>query len=527
MHLRSDHPPVTTSYEAERRSDNPMNDSIHSRVVIRVLFACVILLLSSSVALGQGGEEPPGMLRNPLNPSGGADPWLTYYDGNYYLAATTWASAWTMRRSPTLAGLKTAEPQRIYFEDDPSRCCNFWAPEFRLFDGPDGPHWYFYYTAGTASTYDNQHTHVLESAGTDPLGPYTYKARLREPDLDRWMIDGDVLALDGELYFLYSAFGPLQSVYIAHMSNPWTIDTPGVLITAPEYRWETMGGVVNEGPVALHHADQTFIIFSASSCATGDYKLGMLTYTGDDPMSRDSWTKDPEPVFQRSDENGVFGPGHNGFFQSPDGTEDWIVYHAVDFPQGACNGRRSTRVQRINWNADGTPDFGVPVATSEVIDAPSGDMGVDPVPEWPALEITRFRSYVYDGAYLRHVDFGLRVDTNLSLLADSQFLLRPGLADPEAVSIESINFPGFFIRRQNNVVILGPDDITEGYAADATWWLRPGLADESAVSLETYGEPGSYLGKMFGIFAVVPVTDSTPITAREDATFWQETEMGN
>ena len=85
---------------------------------------------------------------------------------------------------------------------------------------------------------------------------------------------------------------------------------------------------VNEGPVALQHDDQTFIIYSASYCATADYKLGMLTYTGGDPLAAASWVKDPEPVFQRSDANGVYGPGHNGFFKSPDGTEDWIVYHA-------------------------------------------------------------------------------------------------------------------------------------------------------------------------------------------------------
>src|SRR5690606_40308924 len=57
---------------------------------------------------------------------------------------------------------------------------------------------------------------------------------------------------------------------------------------------------VNEGPVALHHNGRTFIIYSASYCATPDYKLGMLTYTGGDPLSADSWVKHPEPVFQRS-----------------------------------------------------------------------------------------------------------------------------------------------------------------------------------------------------------------------------------
>ena len=72
------------------------------------------------------------------------------------------------------------------------------------------------------------------------------------------------------------------------------------------------------------------IVYSASACWGPDYKLGLLTLTGTDPLNPAHWTKKSTPVFQRNDANGVFAPGHNGFFKSPDGTEDWIVYHAND-----------------------------------------------------------------------------------------------------------------------------------------------------------------------------------------------------
>jgi hypothetical protein len=42
------------------------------------------------------------------------------------------------------------------------------------------------------------------------------------------MIDGSVLELNGGLYFLFSAFGPRQSVYIAPMNDPWTLGGQGV-----------------------------------------------------------------------------------------------------------------------------------------------------------------------------------------------------------------------------------------------------------------------------------------------------------
>ena len=108
---------------------------------------------------------------------------------------------------------------------------------------------------------------------------------------------------------------------------------------------------VSEGPVALQHDGDTFIVYSASFCGTPDYRLGMLRYNGGDPMTSEAWDKQPEPAFERSDENGVFGPGHNGFFRSPDGTEDWIVYHANDSLDGSCDGRRMTRVQHLTQPA--------------------------------------------------------------------------------------------------------------------------------------------------------------------------------
>ena len=104
-----------------------------SRIIrISMLF---VLLATGNIVNGQSdGDGQPGVLRNPLNAYAGADPWLVYYEDNYYLASTTWTSELTMRMSPTLAGLKTAPAVQIYYETDPSRCCNMWAPEFYLLE---------------------------------------------------------------------------------------------------------------------------------------------------------------------------------------------------------------------------------------------------------------------------------------------------------------------------------------------------------------------------------------------------------
>lgn len=313
--------------------------------------------------------------RNPLNNSG-PDPWMTYYEGHYYLATTTWGGAiagLTMRKATTIAGLKEAQPVSVWIDTTPMRCCNFWAPEFVLLDGPNGPRWYGYYTAGTVNCCDNQHMHVIESVSTDPLGPYTYKGQLSD-SIGGWAIDASVLQLDGALYLLFSAWkGNNQNLYIAPLSDPWTLSGDRVLLSTPAYTWEKQTGNVNEGAVALQRDGKTFIIYSASACWGPDYKLGMLTYTGTDPLDPNAWTKSTEPVFQRSDATGVFAPGHNTFFKSPDGTEDWIIYHANDAVTGGCDMNRTPRIQKFTWNGDGTPNFGVPVSTSTDLPVPAGE----------------------------------------------------------------------------------------------------------------------------------------------------------
>lgn len=299
---------------------------------------------------------------NPINP--GPDPYMDYYEGQYYLT-TTQGDGIRLWKSPTVGGLKTAKPTLIWKDKDPSRSEMIWAPEFHLITN----RWYMYYTATSKDGNDDHHRmYVLESDGKDPVGPYHFKGRLFDPASDHYAIDGTVFKNpgDGSWYFIWAA-RPGHVLTIARLANPWTLGSHGVVIPASGFGCEE----VREGPQVLERNGKLFLVYSACDTQKPDYMLGMLIASNNaDLLNPASWKQYPQPVFQRNDEAGVFGPGHNGFFRSPDGKEDWIVYHAKASSAFTYRGR-TTRVQKFTWNPDGTPNFGKPLSTNTPIEEPS------------------------------------------------------------------------------------------------------------------------------------------------------------
>ncbi|NEY31189.1 family 43 glycosylhydrolase [Streptomyces sp. PRKS01-65] len=130
------------------------------------LLAALVLALS----LGQPSATAASF-SNPVEAHKGADPWIAYHDGGYHLVTTSWTDVITIRKAPTLAGLATAPGVQVRKGDAASRCCSIWAPELHFLGG----RWYPYYVAGqNVADYNlTQRSHVLESAGSDPLGPCT------------------------------------------------------------------------------------------------------------------------------------------------------------------------------------------------------------------------------------------------------------------------------------------------------------------------------------------------------------------
>lgn len=306
---------------------------------------------------------------NPLLPRG-ADPWVTQKDGTYYFTYTQGGKL-VLYETKSLSELGAARQQDAWIpESGMPYSRNIWAPELHEINGK----WYMYFAADDGNN-ANHRMYVVENSSPNPMeGQWELKGKVAD-ESDEWAIDGTILDYNGQLYMLWSggnAGAPPQHIYIAKMSDPWTIEGEKIRIASPQHPWEMHGNPINEGPQILINPDgNVLVVYSASGFWVDNYCLGLLSLQEDgDPMNPEHWAKTTQPVFSMNAESGAYGPGHNGFFKSADGSEDWIIYHARTSPGG---GSRNARMQQFTWNDDGTPNFGIPAKVGEPLKRPSGE----------------------------------------------------------------------------------------------------------------------------------------------------------
>jgi len=300
----------------------------------------------------------------------GADPSVVYSNGYYYLAQSD-GDIW-VTKSKTLSGLGSGLRVRVW--DSPASgayCCEIWAPEIQFINSK----FYIYFAADDGNN-NNHRMYALESTGTDPQGAYTFRGKLAATT-DRWAIDGAVMQKGTSLSFVWSGWQGTtnvdQRIYIAPMSNPYTISGERVQLSAPDQGWERVVGspYINEGPEPILRNGKMFIVYSANGSWSDEYCLGWLSASDTaNPLTASAWTKSSGCVFSKRDT--AYGPGHNSFIKSPDNTEDWLVYHANTVSGSSWSGR-SIRAQKFTWDGSGNPVFGTPAAIYDAIPLPSGE----------------------------------------------------------------------------------------------------------------------------------------------------------
>ena len=290
-----------------------------------------------------------------------ADPWIyKHIDGYYYFSASVPEyDRVEIRRAKTINGLSEADGVTIWRKHDEGMLsANIWAPEIHYIDGK----WYIYFAAArTTETNEGLFDHrifVLENESENPLeGEWVEKGQLKT-NWESFALDATTFEHNGVRYLVWAQKDPNiygnSNLYIAKMKNPWTIEDEQVMIAEPEYDWEKIGFLVNEGPAVLNRNGKIFISYSASA-TDYNYCMGVLIADeNSDLLNKDSWHKSEKPVLKTDEENGIFGPGHSCFTVSEDGKKDMLVYHARNYKDivgdPLYDPNRHTFVKELGYN---------------------------------------------------------------------------------------------------------------------------------------------------------------------------------
>lgn len=337
----------------------------------RLIFFTAVLF--SQVIFAQK-EKPDMYFSNPV--FDGADPWIVK-QGKYYYYCFSSGNSISISRSELLT--KKGEARKVWTAPKTGwNRTNVWAPELHLING----RWYIYYAAGESGPpFIHQRAGVLMSESSDVFGKYTDMGMLYtgdNPDMqteNKWAIDMTVFTSGRKLFAVWSGWKDNaltdktpQHLYMAEMESPVRMKSTRKLISSPDLPWEVGGPLdLEEGPEVLKHRGEIFIVYSCRESWTVAYRLGILRLKERDAplLSASSWSE-TGPVF-----TGPTGTGHCSFTVSPDGKEEWIIYHSKK--DSAEGWKRDVRMQPFGWRDDGYPDFGTAVQQGSRLKRPSGE----------------------------------------------------------------------------------------------------------------------------------------------------------
>lgn len=292
-----------------------------------------------------------------------ADPYIyKHQDGYYYFTASyPEYDRIIIRRAKTISALKDAEEKVIWWKhQDKEMSKHIWAPELHFINGK----WYIYFAASRTDAIWAIRQYVLESEAENPLeGQWLEKGKL-EMNFEEFTLDATTFSHQNQRYLVWAQkkYGN-SNLYIAKMKSPWEIEGKQQLIAEPVYSWERKGFNVNEGPAVIKKGDKIFISYSASA-TDSNYAVGLLKADQkSDLLDSNSWSKYEAPIFKSSELTEEYGPGHNSFTEDDYGN-DILVYHSRSYKKiegdPLYDPNRQTRVQRIFWDQNNNPVFGIP-----------------------------------------------------------------------------------------------------------------------------------------------------------------------
>ena len=260
--------------------------------------------------------------KNPM--LNGADPFVLFYEGKYYMYCTTENSDFLVHANDFDTATPEGDGIFVYVSDDMKNWTRhgyalqkgdsmgekwFWAPEVLEYRGK----FYMVYAS---------EEHIAIATADHPLGPFKQENK-------RWLregraIDGSLFVDDdGSVYLYYVRLDGENRIFVAKMKDDLSgieEEYPDCLISATE-PWETIDCLVAEGPFVLKHKGLYYLTYSCNHTRCIDYGVG---YAVSDCPTGPFKKFDGNPILTR---RGHFvGVGHHSFMRVADGTL-YCAYH--------------------------------------------------------------------------------------------------------------------------------------------------------------------------------------------------------
>ena len=254
----------------------------------------------------------------------GADPFILFYQGKYYMYCTTENERELIGANDFSTDTPEGDGIYVYVSDNLKNWTRqgyalkkgdtigekwFWAPEVLEYRG----RFYMVYAS---------EEHIAIASADHPLGPFTQENK-------RWLregmaIDGSFFVDDdGAVYLYYVRLDGQNKIFVAKLKDDLSEieeEYPHCLICAEE-PWETLDCLIAEGPFTLKHKGLYYLTYSCNHTRCIDYAVGYAV------------SESPIGPFKKYDKNPILirnghlkGVGHHSFFRANDGTL-YCAYH--------------------------------------------------------------------------------------------------------------------------------------------------------------------------------------------------------